>query len=100
MADMTVAHTILNQLGGRRFLAMTGARNLTGTDNSLSFRMPKSGSDKSNAWRITLTPMDVYKVETLSVRGGNVRVCSTFEDIYCDQLVEIFERVSGFYTRL
>lgn len=97
--DMTVATTILQQLGGRRFQVFTGAKNFVGTENSLTFRMPKAGRDQSNVWQITLTPMDVYRVETFSVRGGTRTPKSTFEDIYCDQLVELFERVSGFYTK-
>lgn len=97
--NLEVAETILSQLGGRRFQMMTGAKNFIGSAHSLSFRMPKLGSDGSNHWRITLTPMDTYRVETLSVRGTKVTPKSTFDDIYVDQLVPLFERVSGFYTK-
>lgn len=83
-----------------RFQMMTGARNFVATENALNFRMPKSGTDQSNSWRITLTPADTYTVETFSIRAGKMTPKSTFEDIYCDQLVDLFERVSGFYTTL
>lgn len=39
--NLTVANTILHQLGGRRFIAFTGARDLLGDTNSLTFKLPK-----------------------------------------------------------
>jgi hypothetical protein len=30
MTDMTVSQTILSQLGGKRFIAMTGSKNFVG----------------------------------------------------------------------
>jgi len=100
MTDLTVAKTILQQLGGRRFLLMTGARNIVGTSNSLTFRLPRNGTDGSNVWIITLDPSDTYHVETFFARAGACKKKSDFTDIYWDSLVELFERVSGFYTRL
>ena len=34
MSNMTVAKTILEQLGGNKFRMMTGAKNLAGDENS------------------------------------------------------------------
>ena len=48
---MTVANTILNQLGGNQFLAMTGCKNLLGFENGLQMRIPKNGS-KANFLKI------------------------------------------------
>ena len=45
-ADMRVAEEILRQLGGNRFRVMTGAKNFSGTDNSLRMRI---GRNKTNA---------------------------------------------------
>lgn len=100
MSDMTVANTILDQLGGKRFLVMTGAKNLVGDSDSLMFKLPRNGKDGSNKWKITLTPMDVYHVETYFVRGTTFRKCSDFDDIYAENLVDLFERTSGFRTKL
>ena len=36
MSNLTVAKTILEQLGGNKFCMMTGAKNLAGDENSLS----------------------------------------------------------------
>ena len=38
---MSTAKEILNQLGGNKFIAMTGARNLGATENSLCFKLPR-----------------------------------------------------------
>jgi hypothetical protein len=101
MADMTVAKTILEQLGGRRFLVMTGAKNLTATDTSLSFRVNgRTASGAVNGVRIVLTPMDTYTVETLYTRGSSRRVVATEENVYCDVLAAVFTRLTGLDTKL
>jgi hypothetical protein len=50
MTDMTVSQTILSELGGNRFIAMTGSKNFVGSDDALSFKLAKY-------MRIVLTPM-------------------------------------------
>lgn len=93
-----IAATILEQLGGRRFLMFTGAKNLMSLDSGLQFSFPKRGKDGSNKWRIILTPADTYTVETYWVRDGVVKLVETFTDIYNDSLVELFERQTGLAT--
>lgn len=101
--DTTVATTILEQLGGRRFVAMTGARNLIGSADSLSFRLPGTPgfvNNGINVVRITLTPMDTYTVAYLRVRGGTVRTVQQCEDIYAEDLQDCFSRETGLATHL
>jgi len=101
--DMTVAQTILDQLGGRRFRMMTGASNFIGSDTDLSFRLPGTSGFVAhgiNAVRVTLTPADTYTMVFLRVRGGTVKTIETCEDIYCDMLQDCFTRVTGLATRL
>lgn len=103
MTDMTVANTILEQLGGNKFIAMTGARNLTGSDNSLSFRLPGAGGfckQGINAVKITLTAMDDYIVEALRIRGSKIAPVAYREGVYCDTLRETFETMTGLRTSL
>jgi hypothetical protein len=103
MTSQQIAQTILNQLGGPRVVTMTGAKYLTSLAAEapgLMFMLPTKGKDGSNKWRITLTPMDTYHVETFYVRSGISRPCSDFSDIYADQLVALFEKTSGLYTKL
>lgn len=99
MTNLTTANTILNQLGGRRFLAMTGSTNLVGGKNSLSMKL-KRNSSKCNYLRITLNSMDTYDVEFISIIGTKISTKKQFTNIYNDQLVNIFENETGYYTSL
>ena len=97
-----VAQTILQQMGNNKFRAMTGAKNFVGSENSLSFTFPSR--TKINACHITLTPLDLYKVEFIQIRrkqGIPTRtIISTFNDIYADQLQNLFTENTGLYTHL
>ena len=53
MNNNIVAMEILKQLGGNKFLAMTGAKNLAYDDNSLNMKLPKNMS-QANYLKITL----------------------------------------------
>jgi hypothetical protein len=102
--SLEVANTILAQLGGRRFLMMTGARNLTADVNSLKFRLPtRLAKDGINCVKVTLDPSDTYTVTFYKIgRAPKFEVTVVYEtnDIYCDSLVELFERKTGVYTHL
>jgi len=94
-----VAETILQQLGGKRFQLMTGAKQISkGTDEKgneyLSVKFPK-GKDGINHVQISLTPRDTYDIKFGAIRGVNYTVKATFEDIYADMLVDIFEKTTG-----
>lgn len=97
--DKRVAAEILNQLGGRRFIMMVGARDLVCSENMMAFKFMRNPS-KANYCRITLNAMDTYKVEFIRIHGGNIKTISVFEDIYNDSLVRTFEETTGLYTNL
>ena len=64
--NLIIAQTILAQLGGRRFIAMTGARNFICGENYLMFSLPKGfAKDGINKIRITLDWTDTYIFEAL-----------------------------------
>ena len=102
--QLRVANTILVQLGGQRFLRMTGATNLVADTDSLRFRIPRA--NRINFVIITLLPSDTYRMEFKWVpawRGQAAPVVATrvvYEDVYCDQLEELFTQATGLYTRL
>jgi hypothetical protein len=102
MSDMTVAKTILEQLGGNAFVRMTGARNLIGSSDALSFKLPGNGftKNKANVVKITLTPADTYTVTFSKFRAMKLTPVSEFTDIYNDALVDLFERETGLATRM
>lgn len=115
MASNLIANEILNQLGGNRFIVMTGAKNLVYDDNSLRFRIGKNAS-RANMVRITLNGLDLYDMEfirytpgklivnhktlTVTTREEKTEVIKVFKDVYCDMLQELFTDVTGLYTRL
>lgn len=93
----TVAQIILSQLGGRRFSAMTGARNFIATNNSLMFQIPQNHK-KIFKVVVRLTPRDVYEMEFW--KKGTTAPTDVVKDIYCNQLQETFTAQTGLYTRL
>ena len=95
------AEEVLQQLGGRRFIAMTGAKNFVKNDKdkSIVFRVPKA-KNSINTIRITLTSSDLYNVEFISVRGTNIKTVKEVKGVYNDQLQSIFTQYTGLYTSL
>jgi hypothetical protein len=98
--DMLVAKTILQQLGGNRFIMMTGARNLTGHADALTFKLPRAAKNGANYCKIQLDPSDTYNVEFWFVRGLKMTFKGSFTDIYNDQLRDLFTRETGLETSL
>lgn len=97
--DMQVANTILEQLGGRRFIVMTGAFGFIGSADHLSFRL-KSNPKRITHVKITLDPSDTYTVKFSRLRGVDLKIISLFKGVYADNLQEIFTSATGLYTRL
>lgn len=90
-----VALTILNQLGGRLFVAMTGATCLSDKD-SLIVKLPSRFSPTGiNHLTVKLTEDDLYTMTFGKVRGLKYTVVSEFSGVYWDQLQEIFARETG-----
>ena len=94
-----IATTIYDQLGGNRFAVMTGSKNFIAGEKSLSMKLSRNSS-KSNYLRITLNAMDLYDIEFISIRGASMKTKHSFDGVYCDQLVSIFESTTGLYTKL
>ena len=99
MNNQEIAATILSQLGGNRFIAMTGAKNLVSGNGTLGFKIGRN-SGKCNHVRITLNSNDTYKIEFINVRKMEFKTTSEFNDVYADQLQSIFTEVTGLYTSL
>jgi hypothetical protein len=97
--NMQIATTILNQLGGRRFLACTGATNLVAIQGGLMLKLKRNASS-ANYLRITLGGDDLYKVEFLSARGEKIKTVKLLEGVYNDMLQDLFYSVTGMYCTL
>jgi len=105
--DNGVASTILRQLGGWKFINMTGATYVVGDENSLAFSLPRKRGYVKNAInkvRITLDPSDTYTIKFMKVgrrNGGfDIKIVAETSDIYCDVLQEVFTRHTGLTTRV
>lgn len=96
---MEVAKTILQQLGGSRFVVMTGAKNFVSSDNSLSFKVGRNDKKVTHV-RITLNALDTYDVVYMSIRGTKVTEVATEEGLYFDMLQKSFTKNTGLDTHL
>lgn len=99
----SVAQEILQQLGGNKFIAMTGSKNFMADGNTLIMHLARNSS-KANRLKITLTPMDTYtmvfyKGVTVDFQIKIVEV-KKIEGVYHDQLQKIFTSVTGLDTHL
>jgi len=92
---------LLQQLGGNKFIAMTGAKNLAvdKSKNELHMKIGRNSKGVSHL-RIKLTGADLYDMEFLQVRAGNVKVKSKEKGVYADQLQKLFTKNTGMYTSL
>lgn len=104
MTDLSVASTILEQLGGRRFKILTGATHLVGNANSLSIKINgKVKAGKVNFVSITLDPSDTYTIQSEFVYRRGIEVIRRLRyhesGVYCDQLQDEFLKATGLYTR-
>lgn len=108
-----VATTIWQQLGGKRFAVMTGAKDPLALGESsgaplggLRFSLPTGFSQKDgkstgiNRVFIRLNSSDTYDIEFGGARGRSYTIRATAEDVYADNLREVFTRYTGLDTSL
>lgn len=101
MAIPLVAQTILRQLGGNRFLAMTGASQLVGSESMLMFSLPRGlATNKANKVRVTLNTLGLYEVEFFMLRKADCRLLEQVNGVYADDLQVVFTRHTGLRTHL
>jgi hypothetical protein len=102
MSNTEIANTILSQLGGRRFIVMTGAKDFVAIDNGIKMTLPRGMKNKANRLTITLTDMDTYNMEfgRYVPSSFSYKEINTVEGVYCDMLQEIFTNETGFYTKM
>lgn len=98
---LEVANTILQQLGGQQFIAMTGAKYFLAGPKTLSFQLPANfARNRINHVRITLDSDDTYSVFFGRARGAHYTVVSQRQTVYADGLQRIFRDQTGLDTSL
>ena len=92
---------LLQQLGGNKFIAMTGAKNLAvdKSKNELHMKIGRNSKSISHVI-IRLTSMDLYDMEFLSIRGSSRKIKSKEKGVYADQLGKMFKKNTGLDVRL
>lgn len=98
----TIAKTTLAQLGGGKFIAMTGAKNfIRGNDGSLHFQLPaRFATNGATRVKVMLDPTDTYTMEFFRVRKMEAVTISRHEGLYCDMLQDVFTSETGLDTHL
>lgn len=98
--SQTIASEILNQLGGNKFLVMTGSKNLVATGTGLRMTLTRNKA-AAKYLLITLNGLDLYDVDFFTVdKNYNTKSKAKFENVYCDQLKSLFTETTGLYTKL
>lgn len=97
-----IARTILQQLGGRLFATMTGARAIVFREKALTFSLPRSFARNGIVLvDVTLRDDDLYRMEFFGASRGDPRkhIRATLDGLYADQLQDAFTRATGLDTR-
>tara|TARA_R110000824_G_scaffold394746_1_gene594807 strand:+ start:133 stop:450 length:318 start_codon:yes stop_codon:yes gene_type:complete len=95
-----IATTILQQLGGRRFLVMTGANRLEAGNKCLLMRLRRNKTN-SNRLKIQLNSLDTYDMRFSKVTSkGETKSIREYNDVYADMLQQLFTAHTGMYTSL
>jgi len=104
MTRKEFAATALNQLGGRAFTMMTGAKDLLILNNHTLQMSIGRNATSANRFIISLDATDTYTMrlerhtfsrKTFELTRKVVQECS---GLYCDQILEVFERWTGMST--
>lgn len=99
--SLQCAKTIVEQLGGNKFVSMTGAKNLVAGDMALTFRLPSQfAKDGINLVNIALTGSDEYNVTFSKVRGTKITVVSERRGLHAADLQPAFIDATGLRTSL
>jgi hypothetical protein len=93
------ASELLKQLGGNKFISMTGAKNLTFSGLGLVMQIGKNSKGVTHV-RFKLSSKDLYDIDFLSIRGSNVKTKSKEKGVYGDQLAQMFKKNTGLNIRL
>jgi len=97
---MSIANTILEQLGGNKFIVMTGAKCFVNTGKGLQFSIGAGAVNKANKVLITLGDDDLYTVKFFTIRGVNIVDKGEFPGVYADRLQALFTEQTGFDVTL
>ena len=109
---MTTAAIILEQLGGNKFVVMTGSHHFVSDGNTLRMQLRRN---RSGANRLSITldrGSDTYTMRFFYYRAGKINIkngrfiqevereVTQYAGVYAEDLCRIFEAVTGMATHL
>ena len=104
--DKRQAGETLKQLGGNKFIMMTGAKNFGVGPKGMGFKIGRN-SKKINYIRIDLDRgKDLYNMEFIRMArkkgelSPTLKVVKKIKGVYADQLQQLFTKYTGMYTSL
>ena len=95
-----IAQTILQQLGGNKFIAMTGAKNLGFTNKGIQMKIGRNAKGVTHVIIDLDRGKDLYNIEFVKIRGAKRTTVKKLKGVYADQLGNIFTKYTGLRTRL
>ena len=101
-----IAKIILEQIGGRRFAAMTGSKDFIDMGNGLRMSLARNKTSANRLDIIYDGGADLYNMrfyrKTFSKKTFECKTkdIAKYEDVYFDMLEDMFTSVTGLYTRL
>lgn len=101
-----IARTILQQIGGKRFAAMTGSRDFTDMGNGLRMSLARNKTSANRLDIIYDADLDLYNMRfyrrTFSKKTfeSKTKDIAKYEGVYCDMLEDVFTEVTGLDTHL
>ncbi len=97
---LQIAKTILSQLGGNRFVAMTGAKSFgydsKGSVVSLQFKIGRNAKQVNTVRINYIKGKDLYEMNFYK----GTKLLKKVSNVYADQLRKIFTKHTGMYTSL
>lgn len=96
-----IASTILKQLGGNKFIVMTGSKNLVADECALTMHLTRNKA-MAKYLRIELNGNDTYTMifRKAITKQHTFPIVRRIEGVYFDQLQTLFTEVTGLYTSL
>lgn len=99
--EKSQANAILEQLGGNRFIAMTGAKHVVYGKSGLVLKIGQRPANKATHLQITLDAgTDSYTVQFLAMRGVAIRLISRHVQVAASELRRVFEEQTKLDTHL
>lgn len=96
-----IAQTIINQLGGKEFVVLTGSNGFIIHESGVSFRVGANPKKISHC-TITLNSGDLYNLIFYSTQysenGQSLKNETELTDIFCEDLKDVFESKTGLYV--